>query len=98
MRREEALRILAAHKAQLRTMGVEHVSVFGSVARDEADEASDIDILVEFAPGARIGLFEFLDIQEALAGILGMAVDLATPASLHPQLRDAILLEAVRAA
>ena len=98
MRREEALRILAAHKAQLRTMGVEHVSVFGSVARDEAGEDSDIDILVEFAPGARIGLFEFLDVQEALAGILGMAVDLATPAPLHPQLRDAILSEAVRAA
>ena len=79
-------------------MGVEHLSVFGSVARDEAGERSDIDILVEFTPGARIGLFEFLDIHETLAKILGAEVDLATPASLHRKLRDAILAEVVRAA
>jgi uncharacterized protein len=98
MKLEEALGILAAHRAQLRALGVEQVSVFGSVARNEAGEDSDIDILVEFAPGARIGMFEFLDIQEALSRLLGTDVDLATPASLHPGLRDAILAEAVRAA
>ena len=95
---EDALRILAAHQAQLRALGVEQVSVFGSVARNEAGEDSDIDILVEFAPGVRIGMFEFLDIQETLSRLLGTEVDLATPASLHPGLRDAILAEAVRAA
>lgn len=98
MKREEALRVLAAHHTQLRAMGVERLSVFGSVARDEADESSDIDILVEFTPGAHVGMFEFLDIQEQLSSVLGMEVDLATPASLHPRLRDAILAEAVRAA
>jgi predicted nucleotidyltransferase len=98
MKREEALHVLAAHQAQLRSMGVERLSIFGSVARDEADKGSDIDILVEFVPGARIGMFEFLDVQETLAELLGAEVDLATPASLHPRLRDAILAEAVRAA
>lgn len=98
IKREEALRILAAHQAKLRAMGMEQISVFGSVARNEAGESSDIDILIEFTPGARIGMFEFLDIQEALSGLLGVEVDLATPASLHPRLRDAILAEAVRAA
>ena len=98
MKLEEALRILAAHQAELRVLGVERVSVFGSVARNEAGEDSDVDILVEFTPGVRVGMFEFLDIQETLSRLLGAEVDLATPASLHPGLRDAILAEAVRAA
>lgn len=98
MKREEALRVLAAHRDELRSMGVARLSLFGSVARDEAGADSDIDLLVEFAPGARIGIFEFLDVQEVLASLLGVEVDLATPASLHPRLREAILREAVLAA
>ena len=53
---------------------------------------------MEFTSGARIGMFEFLALQETLSGLLGSEVDLATPASLHPRLRDAILREAVLAA
>jgi len=98
MKRDDVLRILAAHRQQLRAMGAERLSVFGSVARDEADAGSDVDILVELAPGARIGMFEFLALQETLSGLLGSDVDLATPASLHPRLREAILREAVLAA
>jgi uncharacterized protein len=98
MRRDQALKVLAAHREELRAMGVERLSLFGSVARDEAGEGSDVDVLVEFVPGVRIGMFEFLDVQETLAGLLGAEVDLATPASLHPRLRDAILREAVLAA
>lgn len=98
MKREQALSVLVAHREELRDMGVARLSLFGSVARDEAGEGSDIDLLVEFVPGARIGIFEFLDVQEFLASLLGVEVDLATPASLHPQLREAILREAVLAA
>jgi predicted nucleotidyltransferase len=98
MNRDEVLRILAQHRQQLRAMGAERLSVFDSLARDEADDDSDVDILVEFTPGARIGMFEFLALQETLADLLGRDVDLATPASLHPKLRDAILREAVLAA
>ena len=98
MKREEVLEMLAAHREELRAMGVERLSLFGSVARDEAGEGSDVDLLVEFTPGAPIGIFEFLGVQEALASLLGAEVDLATPASLHPRLREAILREAVLAA
>jgi predicted nucleotidyltransferase len=98
MQREEALRVLAAHRDELHAMGVERLALFGSVARDEAGEGSDIDVLVEFTSGVRIGIFEFLGVQEYLASLLGADVDLATPASLHPRLRDAILREAVVAA
>ncbi len=98
MKREEALRVLAAHRDELRAMGVERLSLFGSVARDQAGDDSDVDVLVEFVPGTLIGIFEFLGVQEYLASVLGAEVDLATPASLHPRLRDAILREAVLAA
>jgi uncharacterized protein len=98
MKREEALKVLAAHREELRAMGVERLSLFGSVARDEAGVGSDVDLLVEFTPGASIGIFEFLDVQETLASLLGAEVDLATPASLHPRLREVILREAVLAA
>ena len=98
MNRDEVLRVLATHREELLGMGVARLSLFGSVARDEAGEGSDVDILVEFAPGARIGMFEFLGVQEALAAMLGAPVDLATPSSLHPRLRDKILREAILAA
>jgi predicted nucleotidyltransferase len=98
MKREEALKVLASHRDELRAMGIERLSLFGSVARDEAGEGSDVDLLVEFAPGTPIGIFEFLGVQEALASLLGVEVDLATPASLHPRLRAAILQEAILAA
>jgi len=96
--RDTVLRLLAAHRKDFHAMGVARLYVFGSVARNEAAEDSDVDVLVEFEPGARIGMFEFLDVQEALTNLLGADVDLATPASLHPRLRDAILAEAVLAA
>lgn len=57
MRRDEALGLLAAHREQLRAMGVERLSLFGWVARDEAEQGSDMDIFVEFAPGAHIGMY-----------------------------------------
>jgi len=98
MKREEALRVLVAHRDELHAMGVERLSLFGSVVRDEAGEGSDVDILVEFTPGTPIGIFEFLGVQEVLTSLLGVEVDLATPASLHPRLREAILREAVLAA
>ena len=66
MRRDEALRRLKANAKRLQPYSVRHVAVFGSVARDEAQEGSDIDILVEFEPGARVGLFEFVRLQRLL--------------------------------
>jgi predicted nucleotidyltransferase len=52
-----------------------------------------VDLLVEFQ--RPVGLFEFIDLKGYLEGLLGCRVDLGTPASLRPQLRDAVLREAV---
>ena len=92
----EILQTLAAHQAELRgKFTVKSLALFGSVARNEANENSDIDVLVEFS--APVGLFEFLSLQEYLKDLLGRKVDLVTPAALKPQLRDRILQEAVYA-
>ncbi|MEW5929013.1 MAG: nucleotidyltransferase family protein [Gemmatimonadota bacterium] len=96
MRRDEALRILREYSAELDAMGISSLSLFGSVARDEAGPASDVDLLVEF--DRPVGYFELFDVQEYLEGILGRRVDLGTPDAIRRQFRDQILAEAVRAA
>ena len=55
---------------------VEKLEVFGSVARGDAHAASDVDLLVTFAPSARFGMFEFLDLKGELEKLLGCEVDL----------------------
>lgn len=97
MTRREAVRRLGRNRRKLARFHVEHVAVFGSTARDEATTHSDIDLLVEFAPGARVGLFTFVELQEFLADVMDSRIDLATPAALRPEMRDEILAEAVRA-
>lgn len=99
MKREEVLKRLQIAFPELQShFGVLHLFVFGSVARDEAKAGSDVDILVEFAPEAHVGLFGFVRLQRRLEEILGTRVDLATPAALKRQLKDQILKELVRAA
>jgi uncharacterized protein len=96
--REEVLVKLAASRPELDGFHVTSLSIFGSMARDEASAGSDVDVLVEFDPDAVIGLFEFVRLQRYLTQLLGRRVDLATPDALHKALRASILSEAIRAA
>lgn len=97
MRRDDALRILGEHHEELvREHHVLTLSIFGSVARDEAGPASDVDVLVEF--DRPVGLIAFAGLKLALEDWLGAKVDLATPSALHPHLKASILSEAIRAA
>lgn len=76
---------LRAHADEYRRRGVEHMAVFGSVARGEATEDSDVDIVVDLAPEAPVGLFELMDIRERSEQLLGGKVDLVTRRSLRPR-------------
>jgi len=96
MDRESICTVLRAHRDGLRDLGVRSLSIFGSAARGEADEASDVDLLVELE--RPVGLLDFAQLRRLLSQWLGRPVDLATPAALHPQMRDEIMREAVRAA
>jgi uncharacterized protein len=80
-------------KAFCRTNGISRLALFGSILRDDFRPESDIDVLVEFEPGVRVGL-AFARMQEELAGILGRKVDLCTPRGLSKHFRDQVLHEA----
>ena len=86
--REDILVALRNAKPLLDSFGVAQVSLFGSFARDEAREDSDVDVLVEFAEP--IAMFDFVRLQRELGERIGRKVELATPAALKPQLRDQI--------
>ncbi|WP_369797053.1 nucleotidyltransferase family protein [Kamptonema formosum] len=79
---------MAAHRQQLRAMGVKSLELFGSVARDEANADSDVDFLVEFDRPVGLGFFEG---QDYLEEILGCSVDLGTREALKEHLREPVL-------
>jgi len=94
MNKQQIIDTIQANRGLLEEFSVKSLSVFGSVVRGEVRAGSDVDILVEFEPGARIGLFEFIRLKNTLTDLLGLPVDLATPDALHPALKDDILQEA----
>ena len=70
---------------------IRRLSFFGSVLRDDFGPDSDVDVLVEFAPGCTPGL-EIVDIQEELSGLLGgRKVDMVNPKYLNRRLRPRVL-------
>ena len=96
MKRDEVLRILTAHREELRReYGVKSLALFGSAARNEATEASDVDLLVEF--DRQIGLLHLIGTEQRLEDLLGIKVDLVLRRAVLPELRDRILSEAVNA-
>ena len=89
MHRAEAIAVLQSHRAELQRLGVEHLYLFGSTARDEATPASDVDLFFDHPEGS-LSLFGLMDIKDATARILGCKADIMTRRSLHPILRQAI--------
>jgi uncharacterized protein len=79
--------------APMRRRGVVRAGIFGSVARGEAGEESDVDFLVELEKGR--SLVDLAGLRLDLCDLLGRDVDVATPNSLHPKLRERILRELV---
>ena len=95
MKREEALRLLREHQAELAKSHVKSLAVFGSVARDEAQQDSDVDVLVEFSEP--VGMFHFMGMKRQLELLLGTSVDLATPDVIRESMREQIFREAIYA-
>jgi len=85
-KRAEILRIAAIY-------GARRLRVFGSAARGEADEASDIDFIVELEPGRSI--FDLGGLQADLEALLGRRVDVVTERGIRARIRERILREAV---
>jgi uncharacterized protein len=92
---DEAIRKLREHEAELRQLGVQHLYLFGSTARGEASEDSDVDLFFDYEKG-KLGLFELMDVKEQTSRILGRKADIMTRDSLHKVLRARIEASALQ--
>jgi len=105
---EKAARYVVARRAQppavpkrelaafCRRHHVKRLGVFGSTARGEMSDTSDVDVLVEFEDGAREGLFDMVRMRDELSRLFGRKVDLATPAILENPYRRSSILKDLR--
>jgi len=85
-RREEILSVAEAH-------GASHVRVFGSLARGESEQASDVDLLVEMAEGR--SLMDRIALKQALEDLLGVEVDVVNEKALRPRIREQVFRDMV---
>jgi uncharacterized protein len=95
MKRDDVLSRLRQHETDLRKLGVEGLYLFGSTAREEASDSSDVDLFFDNQKG-KLGLFELMDVKDYAASILGRKTDIMTRDSLHKMLRPQIEASAVR--
>ena len=97
MNRGDVLVRLKEHETALKARGVAHAALFGSGAGDEERDESDIDIMIELDPAARVTMFDYVDIKAYIAGLLQEPVDVVNREGLRPFVRlraaaDAMLL------
>ncbi|WP_017293702.1 nucleotidyltransferase family protein [Geminocystis herdmanii] len=74
---------------------IEELGLFGSYVRGEETENSDIDILIQFTPNAKLGLFKYCELQNLLSDYLGKKVDLVMKSGLKPHIGKHILNEVI---
>ena len=97
MRRQQVLDLLHLHRDEIRRrFHVSSLVLFGSHARDEAGEESDVDLLVDFAKVPSWS--EFNDLIDFLENLLGTTVDLVSPSTLKPRMRPYVERDSIRVA
>ena len=91
--RQQTIAVLTASEPEIRALGVARLALFGSVLRNEARPDSEVDLLVQFVPGAKT-YDHFLALSELLEQRLGRPVELITTEALSPFIGPRILAEA----
>lgn len=90
MNRIEAIDSLKRRADAIKAMGATSLYLFGSVAHDEAERGSDLDLFIDYDPTSRFNAFDLVGIKQFLETELGIDVDITTRDGLHPMLRDVI--------
>jgi predicted nucleotidyltransferase len=90
--KEQLFDLLRRNASQLRGFGVKRFGLFGSFARGQQEDGSDVDVLIEFEDG-RKSFDNFISLAFFLEDLLGRKVDLVTPESLSPHIGPHILRE-----
>jgi uncharacterized protein len=80
-------------EAECKKYQVDFLGVFGSVARNEEQPESDIDLLVRFSPQAKVGYFRLYDVEKKFSDLFGKKVDLVTEEALSPYIKDRVLAD-----
>lgn len=96
MKRQEAISLLSGNAEAIRSLGVDALYLFGSTARDEARDESDVDLFFDYADGKVFTLVDLVTLRDAIATILDRDADVIARNSLHSYLRPKIEAEAVR--
>jgi predicted nucleotidyltransferase len=97
MRRDDIIARLKKAEPDLRARGVRRAAVFGSIARGDDRPDSDIDIMIEIDPGARITVYDYVGLKEHIAGLFDAPVDVVNRDGLKPYVRPAATADAIYA-
>jgi hypothetical protein len=97
MKRDEILRALKGAETILRARGVEHVALFGSVARGEDRPDSDIDIMVDLDPKVVVTIFDYVGVKDAIADMFSSPVDVVSREGLKALVRPRATADAIYA-
>jgi uncharacterized protein len=96
MRRNEAVRLLRAHAGAIKAIGAISLYLFGSTARDEAGEASDLDLFIDYDKEGDFSAIELVRLKNYISDALEIEADVTTRDGLHPMIRDEIVAGAER--
>jgi len=88
MNREEAIARIKPHEAELRRAGITSLALFGSVARGEQRQDSDIDLMCEIDRSSGMSLIEFARVQTNLERYMSQSIDLVVRGSMRPRIRE----------
>lgn len=95
MDKHHVLETLRDHRHELEAAGIVHLRVFGSVARDEGDVFSDVDLMAEFDKSKRLTLVKIGSLQGRLTDLLGVNVDLSSSDWMREPVRSRAMSEAI---
>jgi len=97
MDRDHVIAKLRDHESELKAAGIVHLRLHGSVARGDASATSDVDLIAEFDAKKRLSLLDMVRIENQLADLLGVRVDLSPANTLKEPVQQKAAREAVLA-
>ena len=97
MDKDAIITVLREHRAELEGLGVRHAALFGSVARGEAGPDSDIDIAIDLDMDRHPTVYDYVGMQQYIAGLFEGRVDVVNREGLKPRVRDRVTPDLVHA-
>ena len=95
MDKRSVIQTLREHQPELRAAGIVHLRLFGSVARGESSANSDVDLMADFEASKRLSLVSMAHLENRLADLLGVKVDLSPADSMKDPVREEAVRESI---